>query len=74
MKKRGSDARVNCSNKDQGSTRNVYFCRPAYTLVKLALGTACAVHVSVLRPAASCSATCFMGNTCNSVDLRNGAG
>lgn len=48
VKKKGSDMSVNCSNKDHGSTRNIYFCGPAYALVKLVLvSTACVVCVSV---------------------------
>lgn len=48
LKKRESDVSINCLNKDQGSTRNVYFCSCAYMLVKLVpVDTACIVHVSI---------------------------
>lgn len=64
-------------NKDQGSTRNVYFCCPAYTLVKPALVIAACVVLALwasLRPVASCPAKCFTCNTCNNVPLQKEAG
>lgn len=65
------------SNKDQENTRNVYFCCPAYTLVKPALvSTACVFPAlwASLRPMASYPAKCFTCNTCNNVPLQNEAG
>lgn len=48
FKKRESAVSTNCFNKEQGSTRNVYFCSCAYMLVKLVLvDTVCIVHVSI---------------------------
>lgn len=48
VKKKGKWYERQLFSKDHGSTRNIYFCGPAYVLVKLALvGTACVVHVSV---------------------------
>lgn len=47
-KKKESDASINRLNKDQGSTRNVYFCSCAYMLVKLVfVDTACIVCASI---------------------------
>lgn len=63
MEKRGSDVRVNSSKKDQGSTRNIYFCGPADTLVKLALVGCPCEHPSGPWPALPLNVLCAISVT-----------
>lgn len=63
VKKRGSDVRVNSSKKDQGSTRNIYFCGSADTLVKLALVSYPCEHPSGPWPALPLNVLCAISVT-----------